>query len=100
LISAPEHFRIHLHHLEANRIMSKTITLRVSEDHYETFKRYAKNENRKISNAIETLALKQLEHIQFADEPEMAGILADRGLVARIGRGVKQAGEKKGRLVG
>ena len=42
--------------------MSKTITLRISEDHYEAFKQYAKTENRKISNAIETLAMKELEN--------------------------------------
>jgi predicted transcriptional regulator len=79
--------------------MSKTVTLRVSEDHYEAFKAYAKKENRKLSNAIETLALKQLESVQFADEQEMAGILADKDLVTRIGRGVKDAKAKKGRLV-
>ena len=37
--------------------MSKTITLRISEDHYEAFKQYATKENRKISNAIETLCI-------------------------------------------
>ena len=77
--------------------MSKTITLRVSEDHYEAFKQYAKKENRKLSNAIETLALKQLEQVQFVDELEMGAILADKDLIARIKEGVKQAREKKGR---
>jgi len=77
--------------------MSKTITLRVSEDHYEAFKQYAKKENRKLSNAIETLALKQLDQVQFVDELEMAGILADKDLIARIKEGVKQVREKKGR---
>ncbi len=79
--------------------MSKTVTLRVSEDHYEAFRQYAKRENRKLSNAIETLALKQLDQVQFADELEMAGILADKDLVTRIRRGAKQAKEKKGRFV-
>lgn len=79
--------------------MSKTITLRISEEHYEAFKKYARQDNRKISNAIETLALKQLERVQFADEIELAGILADKNLVARIGRGVKEAEARKGRLV-
>jgi hypothetical protein len=79
--------------------MSKTITLRISEDHYEAFKKYAQNENRKISNAIETLALKQLENAQFVDDREMADILADRTLVDRIRAGVKQAKGKKGRFV-
>ena len=42
--------------------MSKTVTLRISEDHYQAFKQYAKNENRKMSNAIETLAFFVLSH--------------------------------------
>jgi predicted CopG family antitoxin len=80
--------------------MSKTITLRISEDHYEMFKSYALKENRKISNAIETLALKQLEATQFVGKSEMEGILADKDLLGRIRRGVKQGGAKKGRFVG
>jgi len=79
--------------------MSKTITLRISEDHYEAFKKYAQMDNRKISNAIETLAMKQLENAQFADGPEMEGILADKELLGRIKAGVKQARERKGRFV-
>jgi hypothetical protein len=79
--------------------MSKTITLRISEEHYEAFKKYARQDNRKLSNAIETLALKELERVQFVDEIEGEGILADKDLVARIGRGVKEAGAKKGRFV-
>ena len=72
--------------------MSKTITLRISEDHYEAFKKYAQQDNRNISNAIETLALKQLESAQFADGLEMEAILADKGLLARIKAGTKQGG--------
>jgi hypothetical protein len=79
--------------------MPKTITLRISEDNYEAFKQYAKKENRKVSNAIETLALKQLESTQFADGLEMEGILADKDLLARIERGARQARAKKGRFV-
>ena len=91
--------RIQLHHLEGERIMSKTITLRISEDHYEAFKQYAKTENRKISNAIETLAMKELENALFADDFEMEGILADGNLLARIKAGTKQAKNRKGRFV-
>ncbi|MCJ7587099.1 MAG: DUF6290 family protein [Candidatus Aminicenantes bacterium] len=80
--------------------MSKTITLRISEDHYEAFKKYARAENRKISNAIETLAMKQLENSVFADDFETEGILADEKLLARIRTGTKQAGDRKGRFVG
>lgn len=80
--------------------MPKTITLRISEDHYEAFKRYAQAENRKISNAIETLAMKQLDAAYFTDEDETAGILSDKALLARLREGTKQAKLKKGRFVG
>jgi len=78
--------------------MSKTITLRISEDHYEAFKKYANTENRKISNAIETLALKQLEKAQLTEEYETEGILSDKNLLERIKAGTKQAKDKKGRF--
>ena len=78
--------------------MSKTITLRISEDHYEAFKQYAKTENRKISNAIETLALKQLEKAQLTEEYETEGILSDKNLLERIKAGTKQAKDKKSRF--
>jgi hypothetical protein len=79
--------------------MSKTITLRISEDHYEAFKKYAQAENRKISNAIETLAMKELENTLFTDSFETEGILSDEKLLERIKAGTKQAKERKGRFV-
>ncbi|MCX6570958.1 MAG: DUF6290 family protein [Candidatus Aminicenantes bacterium] len=79
--------------------MSKTITLRISEDHYEAFKKYAQTENRKISNAIETLAMKELENTLFTDSFETEGILSDGNLLARIKAGTNQAKERKGRFV-
>ena len=45
--------------------MSKTVTLRISEDHHALLKAYAKSENRKLSNAVETLVLKQLDEETF-----------------------------------
>jgi hypothetical protein len=79
--------------------MSKTVTLRISEDHYEAFKRYARAENRKLSNAIETLALKQLDAAHFTDDDETAGILSDKSLLERLREGARQAKAKKGRFV-
>lgn len=77
--------------------MSKTITLRISEDHYEAFKRYANAENRKISNAIETLALKQLGRAHSIRFLEEGSILADEKLMGRIKAGIKQARAGSGR---
>lgn len=57
--------------------MSKTVTLRISEDYYHRLKAYAKAENRKLSNAVETLALKQLDEELFVEPSEMQAILSD-----------------------
>jgi hypothetical protein len=84
---------------EGGCTLSKTITLRLSDEHYEVFKKYAQMDNRKISNAIETLALKQLERVRSIDEQEMKAVLADKDLVARIRAGAKQAKERRGRFV-
>ena len=79
--------------------MSKTITLRLKEDVYKVFWEAARAENRSISNLIETAALKNVREQQFVDDAEMAEILSDENLVARIKRGSKEAAERKGRFV-
>jgi TfoX/Sxy family transcriptional regulator of competence genes len=79
--------------------MSKTLTLRVSEDHYHRLKAYAKAENRKLSNALETLALKQLDEEMFVDPLEMQSILSDGELLGRLKTGHGQAKKLKGRFV-
>jgi hypothetical protein len=79
--------------------MSKTITLRISEDNYNLLKLYAKSENRKLSNAMETLAMRRLEEELFVDQYEMDGILADEDLLARLKTGHLQAKKGRGRFV-
>ena len=79
--------------------MSKTITLRLKEDVYKIFVEAARAENRSISNLIETAALKNLSEQQFVDDAEMAEILADENLIARLRRGSKEAKTRKGRFV-
>jgi uncharacterized protein (DUF1778 family) len=79
--------------------MSKTITLRISEDNYDLLKAYAKSENRKLSNAVETLAMKRLEEELFVDRFEMEDILADRDLLERLKTGYLQAKKGRGRFV-
>lgn len=80
--------------------MSKTVTLRISEDNYSLLKAYAKSENRKLSNAMETLAMRRLEEELFVDQFEMDGILADGDLLARLKTGHLQAKKGRGRFVG
>ena len=78
--------------------MSKTITLRISEERYEEFKRYARAENRKISNAIETLALKQLERVRDLGSQEEDNILADKELLwSGSTAGIRQAKAGRGK---
>jgi uncharacterized protein (DUF1778 family) len=79
--------------------MSKTVTLRLKEDVYKVFVEAAQAENRSISNLIETAALNKLREQQFVDDAEMAAILADENLVARIRQGSKEAAKRKGRFV-
>ena len=79
--------------------MSKTVTLRLKEDVYKIFLEAAQADYRSISNLIETDALKNLREQQFVDDSEMAEILSDENLMARIKQGSKEAAERKGRFV-
>ena len=79
--------------------MSKTVTLRLREDVYKIFVEAARAENRSISNLIETAALFKLREQQFVDDAEMAEILSDENLIARIRQGSREAKARKGRFV-
>ena len=79
--------------------MAKTVTLRLKEDVYKMFVEAAKAENRSISNLIETAALVKVREQQFVDDAEMAEILSDEKLVARIAQGSQEATERKGRFI-
>lgn len=60
--------------------MSKTITIRLDDEKYELFKKFAEMDNRAISNFIETAASRYIEQISYADEFEMAEINANEEL--------------------
>ena len=79
--------------------MSKTITLRLKDDVYNAFLEAALAENRPISNLIETAAISKIREQQFADDVEMAEILADRNLIKRISQGSREARLRKGSFV-
>jgi len=79
--------------------MSKTVTLRLNDETYEIFKAAASAQNRPLSNMIETAALARIREEQFVDEREMADILADRKLQARLKAGSKAAAQREGRFV-
>ena len=79
--------------------MPKTLTMRVDDSTYETFVRAAKAERRSLANLIETAALHHLEESGFADDTEMAEILARPELVKRLKAGSLDARKRRGRFV-
>jgi len=78
--------------------MSKTVTLRIDEETYALFRRFAEDDNRPISNFIETAAKRYIAGNEFADEFEMAEIKANKTLNASIRRGHRDAENKRGRF--
>ena len=79
--------------------MPKTLTMRVDDSTYKTFVRAAKAERRSLANLIETAALRHLEESGFADDAEMAEILARPELVKRLKVGSLDARKRRGRFV-
>ena len=79
--------------------MSKIVTLRLNEETYTLFRRFADDDNRPLSNFIETAAKKFIEEMEFADEFEMAEIRANISLNRRLRKGHREAEAKKGRFV-
>lgn len=79
--------------------MTKTITLRLNDEVYETLLEASRAENRSISNLIETAALAKLRELQFVDDAEMAEIFANQNLINRLKRGSAHARARRGRFV-
>lgn len=79
--------------------MSRTVTLRLKDDMYEKFRKLAEDDNRSISNFIETSVLRSIENNSSIDEFEMAEIQANKTLLESIEQGLHDAKRKKGRFV-
>jgi len=79
--------------------MHKTVTLRLKDDVYKIFSQMAKAENRSLSNLIETAALNNIREQQFVDDVEMAEILSNKDLLARLNEGSDESRQLKGRFV-
>lgn len=82
-----------------NSFMPKTITLRLSDEDYQKLLSFARADNRPIANAIETLALRQLDEVLFVDSYERDEIMSDKDLLKRMKRGHDQVLKMKGRFV-
>ena len=79
--------------------MSKTVTLRLSEDTYAKFRAFADSDNRSLSNFIETSALRYIAQSENIDEFEMAEINNNEELQAGLKRAINDAKNRKGNLV-
>ncbi|MBI2434115.1 MAG: CopG family transcriptional regulator [Candidatus Hydrogenedentes bacterium] len=79
--------------------MSKTVTLRLDDETYGLFRRFAEDDNRPLSNFIETAVKRYIEEVEYADEFEMAEIRANEPLNRSLRRGYQDAKRKQGRFV-
>jgi predicted transcriptional regulator len=77
--------------------MSKTVTLRLSDDVYQLFRQSAENDNRPLSNFIETATKRFIEQSELVDDAEMAEIRGSAELNRSLDRGHTDARSKRGR---
>jgi predicted DNA-binding protein len=78
--------------------MAKTVTLRIDDELLERFKVHAKDENRTLSNFIETATLRYIEEIDLVDDFEMQEILTNESLLKRLKKGSDDARKRRGRF--
>ena len=71
--------------------MSKTITLRLSDEEYEQIAVSAESEHRPISNFITHVVIKNLKESHYVDSIEMAQINSDEKLLKKLKRGHREA---------
>lgn len=79
--------------------MAKTLTLRLDDDVYQLFASAAQAESRSMANLIQRAALAQIRERQFAEDYEMAEILANESLLERLKQGSADARMGRGRFV-
>ncbi len=79
--------------------MSKTVTIRLSEEEYILFSKAAEAVKRPISNLINYLAQQKLEEDLFVDQIEMDEILENKDLVEFLRKGSKDVKLRKGVFV-
>jgi hypothetical protein len=84
---------------EVEHIMSKIVTLRLSEEEYKQILISAKNEDRPISNFITHVVINNIVESRYVDPIEMAQIKSDENLLKRLEVGHKEAKGRKGKFV-
>jgi len=76
--------------------MSKVVTLRIDEKKYRIFRILASQENRPLSNFIETATMRYIEEHQLVDDFEMEEIDANEPLRKSLTRGLEDYRSGKG----
>jgi len=79
--------------------MSKTVTVRLNDDIYQTIKSAAQAEKRTISNFIQFATLSYLESGSFVSDEEMQEILEDKNLIRNLQDSLKDIEEGNYRIV-
>ncbi len=79
--------------------MSKTITLRLSDEEYDLYSHAAQVVKRPISNLINYLAQKKLVEDFFVDQIEMDEIMGNSKLISALKKGSKDVKQRKGSFV-
>lgn len=79
--------------------MSKTVTIRLDEEVYQTIKSAARAEKRTISNMMTFAAVSYLESSSFVADEEMREISEDKELIHRLQNALKDVEQGKYRPV-
>ena len=79
--------------------MSKTVTIRLSDQDYKAIASVAKHERRPISNFITHRVMEAIADMNTVDDIEMKEILSDEKVMKSIQHGHKQLVQGKGRFV-
>ena len=79
--------------------MSKTVTIRLSDQDYRAISSVAKHERRPISNFITHRVMQAIADMNTVDDVEMQEILSDEKVVKSIKGARKQLAQGKGRFV-
>jgi len=77
---------------------TKTVTMRLPDDVYATISSLAKEDNRPISNYIETIAMRYIEQESLVDDLEMKAIAGNKSLMDRLKKGHESAKKGRGRF--
>jgi uncharacterized protein YaaW (UPF0174 family) len=80
------------------KYMAKVVTMRIEEGILEQFQKFAKLENRSLSNFIETATMRYIQELEYTDEFETVEIKSNKSLLKRIEKGRKDSDKNRGKL--